>query len=83
MKQKLKKTFFPALCLLAALGMILPGCSNSDDDDDPPPRVYVAGYYYDGGDKPCYWLNGVKHDLDIGSGIRGIAYALAVAVAPR
>jgi hypothetical protein len=42
--------------------------------------VHVAGYYRDGGGnyKPCYWLGGTRHDLDIGSGIYGDAYALAV-----
>jgi formylglycine-generating enzyme required for sulfatase activity len=34
MKQGLKKLVFPALCLLAALGMIFVGCSTGGGDDD-------------------------------------------------
>ncbi|MDR1316995.1 MAG: hypothetical protein LBK13_09000, partial [Spirochaetales bacterium] len=40
---RLKKTVFPALCLLAALGMIFTGCSTGGDDDDGPafPPAYT------------------------------------------
>jgi formylglycine-generating enzyme required for sulfatase activity len=44
MKQRLKKLVFPALCLLAALGMIFAGCTNpSGGDDDGPafPPAYT------------------------------------------
>ncbi|MDR1317102.1 MAG: SUMF1/EgtB/PvdO family nonheme iron enzyme [Spirochaetales bacterium] len=48
MKHRLKKAVFPALCLLAALGMIFTGCTNpSGGDDDGPPVVAVSGVSLD------------------------------------
>jgi formylglycine-generating enzyme required for sulfatase activity len=42
MKHRLKKAVFPALCLLAVLGMIFTGCStDGDDDDDGPASITV------------------------------------------
>jgi formylglycine-generating enzyme required for sulfatase activity len=44
MKQGLKKAVFPALCLLAALGMIFTGCSTGEDDDDGPSLSNLSAY---------------------------------------
>jgi formylglycine-generating enzyme required for sulfatase activity len=41
MKQGLKKLVFPAVCLLAALGMIFVGCSTGGGDDDDDGSVVV------------------------------------------
>jgi hypothetical protein len=43
MKHRLKKTVFPALCLLAALGMIFTGCDAGGGGDD----VAVSGVSLD------------------------------------
>jgi formylglycine-generating enzyme required for sulfatase activity len=42
MKHRLNKAVFPALCLLATLGMIFTGCSTGGDDDDDDGSVPVA-----------------------------------------
>jgi hypothetical protein len=40
MKHRLNQAVFPALCLLAALGMIFTGCSTGGDDEGPAGRNY-------------------------------------------
>jgi formylglycine-generating enzyme required for sulfatase activity len=52
MKQRLQKTVFPALCLLAALGMIFTWCSNPSGGDDDG-LVLVSGVSLD---KPALTL---------------------------
>ncbi|MDR1317845.1 MAG: SUMF1/EgtB/PvdO family nonheme iron enzyme [Spirochaetales bacterium] len=42
-RHRVNRTVFPALCLLAALGMIFTGCSTGGDDDDGPASVAVSG----------------------------------------
>jgi hypothetical protein len=75
--------------LILAVIFILGGCgdSGSGDPTSPPPppppagpAVYVAGYYTDAGFHmhPCYWKDGTRIDLDLGSAPGGEATAITV-----
>ncbi|MDR0602386.1 MAG: hypothetical protein LBG42_08390 [Treponema sp.] len=44
-------------------------------------KMYMAGFWHDDHNTitiPCYWINGTKYDLDIGSSTDGSAYSIAV-----
>ena len=78
MKRKHSVLFEIAVLLTAAL-FAFTACSSPTGGGDPPPpsgpTVYVAGLY---SNIPCYWKDGSKTDLDIGTAAGGHVTAITV-----